>query len=289
MTPARQSFHADAKLRPGAEDWLVMHFERPCRQRIAQFDGQPELRNRLLLHHRIEFPEAVLPVRLGAIERQIGVAHHIARAASRGRGARAADADAERDCVTLDLERLARNGADAIGERNPGVGVIRIDWSDDREFVAPESHGEVLRGAGRCQTLCENAQRLVADRVSVAVIDVLEAVEIDQQDCEGRSGILIFGKVAVHFLQKRRAIAEACQPIVTGNVGKPHLAVAQQAIRTDRLPELQHELFDEQRHDGKRNDQTRQCEFCTCAPARQRNVLPGGDIHHQREAVQRSD
>ena len=57
-------------------------------------------------------------------------------------------------------------------------------FEQDRELVATESGDGVGGPHARAQTLGDRAQELVAGRVTEAVVDVLEPVEVDEQHGE---------------------------------------------------------------------------------------------------------
>jgi len=60
--------------------------------------------------------------------------------------------------------------------------VIR-DLGQIQEFVAPEATQRVSRARDESESVGNRRQQLVADEVSVSVIDAFEVIKIDQKYC----------------------------------------------------------------------------------------------------------
>ena len=87
------------------------------------------------------------------------------------------------------------------------------------EFVAAEPADLAVVAHHRLQPLRDLAQQRVADRVAERVVDVLEAVEVDQ---EQRAALLPMGGVAQRFLERlahHRAVGQAGQRVEAGEAG----------------------------------------------------------------------
>src|SRR5437762_2719010 len=69
------------------------------------------------VHGRFEEAEGAAPIRFGAIERQICVAHQLVRRGAVGRTDRNADAGADDDLVAIDLVGLAHDFDDTPRQR----------------------------------------------------------------------------------------------------------------------------------------------------------------------------
>src|SRR5690606_8497319 len=103
-----------------------------------------------------------------------------------GKDARA-DADTQAQLAAMDRERglelLQHGGAHALDVRDR-----RDVLADDRELIAPEPRAERIREVHvRTDAVAHDLQHAIAERVTQAVVDRLEVVEIDEQDCEPRT------------------------------------------------------------------------------------------------------
>ena len=80
-----------------------------------------------------------------------------------------------------DADSFDRSGGDLAG-----LLLVRVD-RDQRELVAAVARLEVVRARRALQRVTDPAQHLVADEMSVLVVDLLEAVEVDQHERERRA------------------------------------------------------------------------------------------------------
>ena len=91
------------------------------------------------------------------------------------------DSDARRQLVLgfTGCERLTHGRFDAVGDcqRRDPVDVL----AHDEEFVASEARHRVARPHRHPQPAADLDERVVARRVAVRVVDLLEVVEIDEQ------------------------------------------------------------------------------------------------------------
>jgi hypothetical protein len=150
-----------------------------------------------------------------------------------------ADARSRKDLVALHDDRLRAELLDAFRHAN-GIGRLPEVVQEDHEFVAavpgqrvfltrvhvlrPGPGHEILSTYGAGQALSIRHEQRVASRVSEAVVDMLEAIEVDEQH-----GELIVtmthpaGQLAIQSLGEQHAVGELRQVIVNGIV---HQAVA---------------------------------------------------------------
>lgn len=61
-------------------------------------------------------------------------------------------------------------------------------WREDDEFVTSQSCDQVLRPNSPEKSLRDDDERLIPDRMAIAVVDLLEAVQVEHQDGMGRTG-----------------------------------------------------------------------------------------------------
>ncbi len=185
MLPAGERLEAGDAAAGERDDRLVVHDE------VARRDASAELGFELEQLHRgavqLEVEDLVAPRTrgLGAVHGEVGVAQEPVGAGARGLGE--GDADRRRDVNLLPVDgRTARPGArstrSAMWTR---IGGLAHAEGEDGELV-PAEPGD---GVGRPHELLEPArdrhQQEVADRMAEAVVDRLEAVEIQEQHGEG--------------------------------------------------------------------------------------------------------
>ena len=123
----------------------------------------------------------VTTVRLGLIKRRIGAFQGLVGRVVRPRGCNSY-ADRQGDgllgtgegCVPQRIQYLL-----AHRTRNRG----RACWQQDREFFAAESTQTGLRRQNLRGNLDEVSERAVAGVMAVAIVDLLEVIEIEKQQC----------------------------------------------------------------------------------------------------------
>ena len=91
------------------DDRLVVQLELAGRQRLAQVVLQRAPRLHLRVHLRLEEAVGAAAVALGAIEREVGVAHQLVGARAVGRADGDADAGADHHLVAVDRRRARRS------------------------------------------------------------------------------------------------------------------------------------------------------------------------------------
>src|SRR5262249_40163837 len=141
----------------------------------------------------------------------VGVANELLAA----RAARAeddADARAEGDVPTRDGDRLRQVLDEASGERD---GLLAADvLEQQRELVSAEPGDRVARAHDLLEPARDDPQELVAGVVAEAVVDLLEAVEVDEEN-----GDLVLGarrprKFVVEAVAEESAVGEAGEGVV---------------------------------------------------------------------------
>ena len=73
--------------------------------------------------------------------------------------------------------------ADALGERN-GIGRGVQASHDDGELVTAEPGNRIGLPDAAAQSLGDNFEELVADRVAERVVDALEMIEVETEHCQ---------------------------------------------------------------------------------------------------------
>ena len=195
---------------------LVVQGQLAQRRSVAQLgeDGQP-VPVGLVGRGVVDGPAAAGP--LGAVHRDVGALQQHARLVAVLAGERDADARGQRHGHLGQVERLleagqqlARDGARL--DRRVQVGQA------DRELVAAQPRDRVGPAQRGAQPLGDLAQQQVAGVVAERVVDVLEAVEVEQQQAD-------VGPVAVGGGQR------LLEPVgQQGAVGQPGQAVVQRLV-----------------------------------------------------------
>ena len=117
---------------------------------------------------------------LGRVEREVGVAHQGIGAGP----ARVADGDSDR-CADRHLVALDHVRARDLLDEGAGERLEQADVDHARkhrlELVAAEAADLAVLAHHRLQAVGDLAEQGVADRVAERVVDVLEAIEVDQE------------------------------------------------------------------------------------------------------------
>jgi len=137
-----------------------------------------------LVHALGEHEVPVAALRLGAIERDIGLAQQLGAVEPEFGRADHADADPDESGIAEHFEALADRGQDALAKRVE-IRLGRHSGKQDREFVAAEPRHRVAVPEQLRDARGEGADQLVAGEVAERVVDPLEPVEVEQQHCQG--------------------------------------------------------------------------------------------------------
>ena len=168
-------------------------------------------------------PLAAVPVALGQVDlvagahplrlvhRDVGALEQAERGARVVGEDRDADAGVDVDPDAADLERLLQRRAQPQTGRARRRLVARAQ--DDRELVAAEPGERVLRTQQRAQTRADLAQHLVARVVAERVVELLEAVEVDEQQRELLVVLVARGHRRVEPIHEVAAVAEPGQVV----------------------------------------------------------------------------
>ena len=181
--PADQRLEPDAHPGRQRHDRLVVDLEVVGGDRAAQVVLEAEAVANAGVHVRVEHFVARLAARLGVIHRGVGVAHHLVRVRVVGRTERDADAGRGEHFAAADRERRAQRLLDPEGDA-VGLAVVAESVQEDRELVAAEAGEHVALSQARLEPPRHRDQQLVADQVTEAVVDDLEAIEIEIEDRE---------------------------------------------------------------------------------------------------------
>ena len=162
------------------EHGLEVDLELLALERVVQLCVEHQLLARRYLESRVERPPAMgrRPLRLvhGGIS---PTQERLAVDSPSRMGESSADRHVEASAVQW--ERLLRYGGDAI-QQSGEFGRITRAAGNDHELVTAESGDEVPSPHCLLQPRCDSAENDVACAVSQGVVDVLEAIDIDEDD-----------------------------------------------------------------------------------------------------------
>ena len=249
MVPAHQRLEAlQGGLAVKPHDGLV------AQEELLPGDGPPEVR----LHGQQvagagehgpgEDLEAVAPGLLGLVHGQVGVAQQVFRGVGLVRVQGDAQAGGELDVVAVHGQRHGQGLADALDGLD---GLARGDelLQQDHEFVAAEARNRVQPAHAFAQHFGHGHEHLVAKGVAKAVVQDLEAVQVqkDQGEVVGLAAVGALHGLA-HAVQAQGAVGQGGQRIVQGQVAQLQLHllaagdVAQGDARAERPAVAAHDL-----------------------------------------------
>ena len=143
------------------------------------------------------------------------------RRPARGRGPGDGDADAGGDEVLapVDREGLGEGGGDALGDRHRLV-LVGEAVDQDPELVAAEAGDGVARAQVGAQPRRHRPQQLVAGVVAEAVVDQLEAVEVEEEDPDRRAGAVRASQRVAERVDEAEPVGQAGERVVEDAVAQ---------------------------------------------------------------------
>ena len=188
MMPADQGL--DAGHLGGTDVDLRLELERHLAvlDRAPQLSGQRELADAVGVGLGAVDDEAGLAA-LGRVHRDVGVLQELASGLAVVRVERDADADADLEDQAVDAERLGQRIDQALGHPARGREIGRAR-QQHRELVAAQPRHGVDPAQRPLQPRTDLGQQQVAEVMPESVVDVLEAVEVEQQHRHRHPGAL---------------------------------------------------------------------------------------------------
>ena len=117
--------------------------------------------------------------------------------------------------VAIELERGGERAQD-LGRQGRGVGGLRELGLHQRELVAAEP-GQGVAGPDRARDPAgHRAQQLVADRMAERVVDLLEAVEVEEEDRGQATFAAGMGQGLAEPVEQQGAVRQPGQRVVQG-------------------------------------------------------------------------
>ena len=150
---------------------------------MAQIVFQIQPRKAVAMHARVEHDVLTLAVRFGPIYRDVSVAEDSFNVVAIWMAQRHADAGGDHHFTSIEGERAAELSSDVVGHRG------RLCLAGDaveqhHELIAAKAGDGVLGPSAGQQSGGRLHQQLVADGVAEAVVDQLETVQVDEQQCD---------------------------------------------------------------------------------------------------------
>ncbi len=127
---------------------------------------------------------------------------------------RDADAGADTDIAAVDFERLAERRDDALRQRFRRLALIGLAGLNDGELVAAEPGQHVGFAQQRFQARRHFDQQRVAGGMAERIVDLLEAIEVEQQDGERLLQAAVARGGFLDLLNERRAIGKSGQRVM---------------------------------------------------------------------------
>jgi len=150
---------------------------------------------------------------LGGVHGGIGGAHQIVEIGARFVPKRDTDTGADVQVDTGQCDRLLQRGEDFARDNGGVVGTADVA-QQDQELIAAEAANDVMRAYTRAQAAAHLEQQLIADGMTHRVVDVLEAVQIDEQQRQhGLAAARVVDRIA-RALVKQEPVGQAGKRIV---------------------------------------------------------------------------
>ena len=227
VLPPDQGLEAKHLAVAGVDDRLIVERQLVVAERGAQFALHVESVVDLAAHRLIEHRDTSSAGLLGRVHGQVGALDDLdGRVGTYAEG----DSDAHRHDVFAAVEADGRFhcGEQAVGDGSDlevGTDVA----ADDQELVAAETADDVAATRRGLQSIGNDLQQAVADRVAEAVVDHLEVVEVAEHHCHALAVADGVGEQVEELL----AVRQAGQGVVAGVVGQSRLeplAIRQVAV-----------------------------------------------------------
>ena len=184
----------------------------------AELGFELQIAHDLLVHGRLEYGDGVVGAAAGALHGVVGVAHEVFGVLEAAAAQRHADARLGIEDVAVELGALGEVGLQVFGEADGFAGVGDV-VEEHRELIAADPADHVARAGEGADAGGDEAQEVVASGVAEAVVDDVEAFDVDVQHRKQAAGDPV--GVAQGVLQvfgEQGAVGEAGEAVVEGVV-----------------------------------------------------------------------
>ena len=220
MVPAQQRLGLDQLAAGKVQHRLVKDFELPGRQCAAQLARQPQPQVGLFIHPVGEIAELVLAGVLGRIHRLVGLADQLFR---RGRVVRVqGHAYTARHIgdFLADRERAFQRLQDLLAHMfDPCRRLGRTQ--DDGEFIAAQARHRVRLAHAALDAVRALGQQQVASIVAEQVVDLLEAVQVDEQQRHLQAAARGLAYFLIEPVAEQATVGQTGQRVEIGMVPDP--------------------------------------------------------------------
>ena len=133
---------------------------------------------------RIEEAVAVSPGRLGAVKRKVRHLHQTVSARRVLGRERNANARGDVDFITIDIKRLRDDIDNTVSKSTGCSALVIVTVLNNCKLVTAQARQHVGFPQRRLQTNGGFAQQCIANGMAKRIVDMFEAVEVQQQDRE---------------------------------------------------------------------------------------------------------
>ena len=158
-----------------------------------------------------------------------------------------ADTDIGHDLVPFDLIGLDDQLADSLRKRGRICRLLHLGH-DDGEFVAAQTGNRIRLSGAATQTVGDQFQQLIADRMAKRIVDALELIEIEAKDRQAFAAFDAF-EFVLQPLSQHNAIGQVGQRVMARHMSDPPFgALSFSDVLMGRQPTPFHDRF---AHDRK--------------------------------------
>ena len=230
MLPAQQSLVAGFGLARDVDQRLEELAQLTPAHGMAQIARRGVAFVELGIHPGFEHFPGPAPVGLGCAQRNVGIALQLRLLVGVGRGQRDAQANRAGQFMVMDQQRLVHRCDQQFGQ--PHCMIASIAAADhDRKFIAAQPRHDRLGAAQAtglnfgAQSRRKLAQKLVAHRVAVHVVDTFEIIDVHQEQGDVFA-VLMMAEQRGQRLIELTAVGQPGQGIEMGHVLGPLLGLA---------------------------------------------------------------
>ncbi len=224
VAPADQRLRAVHAAVPEVDERLVLDEELAALQGGRQGGGEAVPGDGAGVGLGVGELEAVAARRLGPVHGDVGAAQHLGRGPLPRRALDHAEAAAHGQLAAVDAQRGGEGGEDAVGE----VGDVPLAagaGGEGHELVPAEpGHHLVGPGDAALQPVRDLHEEPVAGGVAEAVVDDLEAVEVEVAEAE--AGVVAGGERLLQSLEEQGPVGESGEGVVGGLVAQAQMEQA---------------------------------------------------------------
>ena len=212
MIPTQQRFKAADAIFFQVIDRLIIQAELIVRQRLAQIEFEPAAALQSRIHFRFEETPCSAPIRLGTVKCDVGILEKFVTGHAIIRRHRDSDAHTKRNALSIDFVWFAENADNAHGKRGNLVRPLDV-LQEDGEFIAAKTGHRIDLANARLQTQRHRTKDLVSDRMAERVVDLLEVVEVEAENCKADTTAEL-GDALLNSLRQKHAIRQFGEGVV---------------------------------------------------------------------------